>query len=113
MPLSASEIDAFVAIAEPQRRKIIELLAPRGRSVNDIARALGLGQPQTSKHLKVLKDAGLVEVRVAGQQRIYTLVGQPLARIQAWAAAVTATWHDRFDQLDALLVELDQEEPTP
>ena len=111
MPRSAVAIDAFVAIAEPQRRKIIELLASRGRSVNDIAQALGLGQPQTSKHLKVLKDAGLVEVQVAGQQRIYSLVGRPLEAIQAWTAQVTATWHDRFDQLDALLAELKHEEP--
>jgi DNA-binding transcriptional ArsR family regulator len=111
MPRSAIAQDVFVAIADAQRRKIIELLAPRGRTVNEIARGLGMAQPQTSKHLKVLKSAGLVDVQVAGQQRVYTLRGESLGQVQEWTRLVERCWQDRFDQLDELLVELQQEEP--
>lgn len=110
MPRTAATVDVFLAIAEPQRRKIIELIAPRGRSVNDIAEATGLPQPQTSKHLQVLKKAGLVEVQVFGTQRIYTLKGDPLRQVQEWTRQIESCWLDRFDQLDDLLAELKQKE---
>ena len=111
MPRTAAAHDVFVAISDAQRRKIIELLAPRPRSVNDIARAMGIGQPQTSKHLKVLKDAGMVEVQAAGQQRFYALQTSSLDEIRAWTAQVERCWQERFDLLDELLVEMQQEEP--
>lgn len=106
MARSATTADVFNAVAELRRRQIIELLAPGERSVNDIARLLRLNQPQTSKHLRVLKEVGLVHVREAGQQRLYSLNGRALQPIHEWTRQFEAYWNDRFDRLDDLLEEL-------
>ena len=81
MARSATTSDVFNAVAEPQRRKILNLLAGGERSVNDIACALNMRQPQASKHLSVLRQVGLVSVRGAGQQRLYALDGTRLKPI--------------------------------
>lgn len=102
----ATTFDAFNAVAEPQRRRILELLAAGERSVNDIAATLDLNQPQASKHLKVLKEVGLVGVRGAGKQRLYTLNGKALKPIHDWVKPFEQMWSERLDRLDDLLEEL-------
>lgn len=106
MARTATTTDVFNAIAEPKRRQIIELLAPRERSVNDVAKLLCMAQPTASKHLKVLKEVGLVNVREAGQQRMYALNGGALKQVYDWAKAFEDLWTERFDRLDELLEEL-------
>lgn len=100
MARSATTTDVFAAVAEPRRRQILELLAPGERPVNDVARLLRLTQPQVSKHLKVLKEVGLVQVREAGQQRFYSVNGRAIEPIHAWSRRFEALWNDRFDRLD-------------
>lgn len=102
--------DVFNAVAEPQRREIIGLLACGERSVNEIADTLNLKQPQTSKHLRVLKEVGLVYVREAGQQRLYRLNGPALKPIYDWVSPFEQSWHDHLDRLEAYLDELQQEQ---
>ena len=106
MARSATTSDVFNAVAEPRRRQIIELLAPGEQPVNEVARLLQLSQPQASKHLKVLKEVGLVHVREAGQQRLYSLNGEALRPIHERSAQFEAHWNDRFDRLDDLLDQL-------
>lgn len=113
MPRAATTTDVFNAIAEPQRRRIIELLAPGERSVNDVARLLCMAQPTASKHLKVLKEVGLVTLREAGSQRLYRLEPQAIRPVFDWAARFESLWTDRFDQLDELLEELVAREAQP
>lgn len=103
MARSAATSDVFNAVAEPRRRQILELLAPGERPVNDVARLLHLSQPQASKHLKVLKEVGLVNVREAGQQRFYALNGRALQPIHEWSRQFEAHWNERLDRLEALL----------
>lgn len=102
--------DVFSAVAEPQRRTIIALLAQGERSVNEIAQALRVRQPQASKHLRVLREVGLVSVRGAGQQRLYRLNGAALKPIHDWAALYEQYWNEQLDRLDEYLRELQQEE---
>lgn len=96
MARSATTSDVFNAVAEGRRRQIIELLAPGEQPVNEVARRLHLTQPQASKHLKVLKEVGLVHVREAGQQRLYRLNGRALQPIHDWIRQIEAVWNDRF-----------------
>lgn len=102
----ATTSDAFNAVAEPQRRRILELLAAGERSVNDIAAKLDLNQPQASKHLKVLKEVGLVGVRGAGKQRLYKLNAEKLRPVFDWVRPFERLWGERLDRLDDLLEEL-------
>lgn len=102
----ATTADAFNAVAEPQRRRILELLAVGERSVNDIADALDLNQPQTSKHLKVLKEVGLVGVRGAGKRRLYTLNAAKLRPVFDWVRPFERLWSERLGRLDNLLEDL-------
>lgn len=102
----ATTSDVFNAIAEPQRREILELLAEGERSVNEIAEAMQMKQPQASKHLLVLKEVGLVQVRVAGQQRLYRLQGEGLKPIHDWTAKFEHCWNERLDRLTQYLSEL-------
>lgn len=102
--------DVFNAIAEPQRREILELLARGEQSVNEIAEALNLKQPQVSKHLRVLRAVELVSVREAGQQRLYSLKGAGLKPIHDWVTPFEHLWHERFDRLADYLRELQKEE---
>ena len=111
MARAATTADAFNAVAEPRRREIIDLLAAGERPVNDLVARLGLAQPQVSKHLRVLREVGLVDVRDEGRQRLYRLNGHGLKPIHDWVSAYERTWSERFDAMDAVLVELkDMEE---
>ena len=96
------------ALAEPNRRQIVELLRRKPRAVGEIVEQLGLRQPQVSKHLRVLSDAGLVEARPVAQQRIYRLRAQPLKELDDWLEPYRRTWDERFDQLDDVLRDLKQ-----
>jgi DNA-binding transcriptional ArsR family regulator len=107
---AATTTDAFNAIAEPRRRQILNVLAGGERPVNDLVHELDLAQPQVSKHLRVLREVGAVEVRGEGRQRVYRLNGQALRPIHDWVKDFERTWSERFDQLDAVLEELKQEE---
>ena len=106
MARAPTTADAFNAVAEPRRREILELLAAGERPVNDLVRVLGLKQPQVSKHLRVLKEVGLVRVRGQGRQRLYRLNGRRLKPIHDWVREFEDTWSDRFEALDDVLEDL-------
>jgi DNA-binding transcriptional ArsR family regulator len=106
MARAATTADAFNAVAEPRRRQILDVLAAGERPVNDLVALLGLAQPQVSKHLRVLRQVGLVEVRGDGRQRMYRLNGHPLRPIYDWVRAYEQSWSRRFSELDAVLAEL-------
>jgi DNA-binding transcriptional ArsR family regulator len=106
MARAATTTDTFNAIAEPRRREILDVLADGERPVNDLVRALGLAQPQVSKHLRVLREVGAVEVRGAGRQRLYRLNGPALKPIHDWVQRYERTWSERFERLDDVLEEL-------
>ena len=110
MARAATTTDAFNAVAEPRRRRILDALAGGERPVNDLVRLLGLAQPQVSKHLKVLLEVGLVDVRDAGRQRLYRLNGQPLRPIHDWVKNYERSWSEAFDRMDDLLEELKSKE---
>jgi len=110
MARAATTADAFNAVAEPRRRQILDALADGERPVNELVRTLGLAQPQVSKHLRVLREVGAVDVRDEGRRRLYRLNGAALRPIHDWVKAYEATWSERFDRLDAVLEELKKEE---
>lgn len=110
MARAATTADAFNAVAEPRRREILDLLSGGERPVNDLVALLGVAQPQVSKHLRVLREVGLVEVRDHGRQRMYRLNGEPLKPIHDWIKNYERTWTERFEALDELLDELKEEE---
>lgn len=95
----------FGALAEPHRLEIVELLRDSPRPVNEIVNRLHLNQPQVSKHLRVLSDAGLVSSTPVAQQRIYALRPEPLKEIDHWIQKYRKLWEERFQRLDALLIE--------
>lgn len=95
----------LTALAEPNRLRIVELLRDRPRPVGEIARRLRLRQPQVSKHLRVLSDAGLVDVRPVAQQRIYELRGEPFNELDKWLGTFRRAMTDRYDRLDDLISE--------
>jgi DNA-binding transcriptional ArsR family regulator len=96
---------AYSALAEPHRRQILDLLRDGERSVNDLVAPLKLSQPGVSKHLKVLHEAGLVEVRPEGKRRWYGLRAQPLAEVDAWLEPYRIFWSGRLDALERHLEE--------
>ena len=100
-------VSPFAAVSEPARRRILELLRERERPVGDLVEHLDLSQPGVSKHLRVLREAGLVRVRRDGKRRWYGLRAEPLAELDAWLAPYRELWGGR---LDALEQHLDQEE---
>ena len=110
MARAATTTDAFNAVAEPRRRQILDLLAGGERAVNDLVGSGWLAQPQVSKHLRVLRLVGAVDVREEGRQRLYRLNGHALRPIHDWVKAYERLWADRFDELDVVLEELKQEE---
>jgi DNA-binding transcriptional ArsR family regulator len=110
MARAATTADAFNAVAEPRRRQILDALADGERPVNDLVERLGLAQPQVSKHLRVLRQVGLVDVRDAGRQRIYRLNARRLKPIHDWVKRYEDAWNERFGRLDDVLEELKQEE---
>lgn len=110
MARAATTADAFNAIAEPRRRQILDVLAGGERPVNDLVRELGIGQPQVSKHLRVLREVGAVDVRDAGRRRLYRINGHALKPIHDWVSAYERTWSERFGELDVVLEELKSSE---
>jgi DNA-binding transcriptional ArsR family regulator len=90
----------WLALSDPHRREAINLLRERPRTVNELVRALGLTQPGTSKHLRVLREAGLVRVRPRAQQRVYEIDPSPLAELDAWLAPYRSLWDERLDALE-------------
>jgi DNA-binding transcriptional ArsR family regulator len=107
---AATTADAFNAVAEPRRRQILDVLAGGERPVNDLVRLLGLAQPQVSKHLRVLRQVGAVDVREDGRQRLYRLNGRALKPIHDWVKDYERTWTERFEALDSVLEDLKQKE---
>ncbi|WP_442602370.1 ArsR/SmtB family transcription factor [Paenibacillus sp. KN14-4R] len=94
------------ALAEPNRLRIVELLREKPYSVGEIAEKLGLRQPQTSKHLQVLCEAGIVQVQPVANQRIYKLCPQPFEEMDVWLASFRRLWEERFDRLEQYLQQL-------
>src|SRR5580698_4704038 len=93
----------FDCLAEPHRRRILDLLREGERSAGDLVAAIGISQPGLSKHLRVLRDAGLVRATIDGQRRIYALRPEGLAAVEAWLAPYRRFWADRLDDLDTHL----------
>jgi DNA-binding transcriptional ArsR family regulator len=110
MARAATTTDAFNAVAEPRRRAILDALAEGERAVNDLVELLGLAQPQASKHLRVLREVGVVDVREVGRQRLYRLNGEALKPIHDWISGYERLWTDRFDELDVVLEDLKAKE---
>ena len=110
MARAATTTDAFNAVAEPRRRRILDSLAEGERSVNDLVAALGIPQPQVSKHLKVLREVGLVAVREDGRRRMYRLEARPLESIHEWVKGYEQMWSKRFDRLDRVLEEMKEQQ---
>src|SRR5256885_11630619 len=98
----------FGALAEPNRLQIVELLRHRPLPVGRIAERLRMRQPQVSKHLRVLSDAGLVQVRPLAQQRIYALRAEPLRELDTWLDRYRRLWDERFEQLDDVIRDLEK-----
>jgi DNA-binding transcriptional ArsR family regulator len=99
----------FEVLAEPRRRQILDLVRGGERSVTDLAAGLAASQPAVSKHLRVLRDAGLVQVRVDEQRRMYRLAPGPLREIDDWLAPYRAIWEPSLDRLARHLDEMDGE----
>ncbi len=106
MARAATTSDVFNAIAEPQRREILALLRAGERSVTELARELGMTQPGASKHLRVLREVGLVRDRKAGKQRLYDLDARGLRPIHEWTGGFERYWNESFDRLDAYVQDL-------
>src|SRR4051794_32062832 len=99
MARSPTTSDAFNAVAEPRRRQILDLLAGGERPVNDVVALLGLAQPQVSRHLRVLREVGLVTVRGAGRRRIYKVDADRLKPIHDWVRMFEPFWEDQLDRI--------------
>ena len=110
MARAATTADAFNAVAEPRRREILDALAGGERPVNELVRVLGLAQPQVSKHLRVLREVGAVNVRNEGRRRLYRVNSQALKPIHDWVTSYERMWSERFDELDVVLDELKRKE---
>ena len=95
----------FEVVAEPARRELLDLLIERPRPVGELVRATGLSQPNTSRHLRILREAGLVESRPDGQRRLYELRPAGLAELERWLAPYRRLWQDRLDALERHLDE--------
>jgi DNA-binding transcriptional ArsR family regulator len=106
---AATTSDVFNAIAEPQRRDILVLLRAGERPVTEVARELGLTQPGVSKHLRVLREVGLVRAREAGQQRLYRVDARGLRPVHEWAGGFEQFWNGSFDRLEAYVQDLERE----
>jgi DNA-binding transcriptional ArsR family regulator len=107
---TATTADTFNAIAEPRRREILDFLARGERPVNEVVRELRLAQPQVSKHLRVLREVGAVDVREDGRRRLYRVNGRALKPIHDWVKTYERLWAERFDELDAVLEDLKRKE---
>jgi DNA-binding transcriptional ArsR family regulator len=99
-------VDTFEVLAEPNRRRILDLLQAAERPVGDLVRELDVSQPAISKHLRVLREAGLVEVRADGPRRIYRVRHEPLTAIDDWLAPYRRAWSSHLDDLEQHLDEM-------
>ena len=106
-------LEIFRALAEPNRLQIVELLLGGPRQVGDMVDQLALRQPQVSKHLRVLSEAGLVDVRIDAQRRIYALRPAPLRELEGWLERYRQIWEQNFQRLDTVLEELKAGEAKP
>jgi DNA-binding transcriptional ArsR family regulator len=97
----------FAVLAEPNRRRILDLLLEAERPVGDLVEALSVSQPAISKHLRVLRDAGLVDVRVDAQRRVYSVRPEPLREVDEWLAPYRRLWASRLDALERHLDEME------
>jgi DNA-binding transcriptional ArsR family regulator len=105
---AATTSDVFNAIAEPQRRAILVLLRAGERPVTELAQELGLTQPGASKHLRVLREVGLVQDRKAGKQRLYGIDARGLRPVHEWAGGFERFWNESLDRLDAYVQDLER-----
>jgi DNA-binding transcriptional ArsR family regulator len=110
MARAATTTDAFNAVAEPRRRQILDVLAGGECPVNELATRLRVAQPLVSKHLRVLREVGVVAVREDGRRRLYRLNGPALKPIHDWVKNYERSWSERFEQLDAVLADLKEKE---
>jgi DNA-binding transcriptional ArsR family regulator len=101
---------AWSALVDPHRRTVLELLLERPRTVGELVEHLGLTQPGTSKHLRVLREAGLVHVRTEAQRRVYALEPGPLAELDAWLTPYRRLWNQRLDALERHLDKTSEED---
>ncbi|WP_024874504.1 ArsR/SmtB family transcription factor [Saccharomonospora piscinae] len=106
MARTATTSDVFNAIAEPRRRDILVLLRSGERPVTELAEELGMTQPGTSKHLRVLREVGLVRDRRAGKRRLYGLDARGLKTVHEWAGGFERFWSESFDRLDSYVQDL-------
>src|SRR6185437_16628974 len=107
---SATTPDVFSAIAVPDRREILDALMAGEKAVGAIVDDLSLPQPQVSKHLRVLSEAGLVRCRAEGRRRLYSLEPERLRPMRDWLAKYEEAWNERMDRMDDYLKELQEEE---
>ncbi|MDT0196936.1 metalloregulator ArsR/SmtB family transcription factor [Arthrobacter sp. AB6] len=110
MARAATTADAFNAVAEPRRREILDALAGGERPVGELVDLLGLAQPHVSRHLRVLREVGAVVVRDEGRQRLYRLNPQALRPIHDWVSGYQHLWNERFELLEDVLGDLQQED---
>jgi DNA-binding transcriptional ArsR family regulator len=110
---TATTTDAFNAVAEASRRRLLDALGTEEATVGELVERVGLSQPQVSKHLGVLRSVGLVAVRVDGRRRWYRVNGPALQPIHDWVRTFERTWNTRLDVLDDLLAELQTQERKP
>jgi DNA-binding transcriptional ArsR family regulator len=101
-------MSVFEVIAEPNRRRILDLLGPSECSVGQLVERLELSQPAVSKHLRILREAGLVEVRVDAQRRLYSLQPEPLRALDEWLRPYRQLWSDRLDDLERHLDAMEE-----
>lgn len=110
MPRRPTTHDPFNAIAEPRRRKLLEVLGTQEMPVNEIVEKVGWSQPTVSKHLGVLKQVGLVKERREGRQRLYRVNAEGLKSIYDWVAPFQQYWSEKFDRLDHVLKGMQEKE---
>ena len=110
VPRSATTTDVFNAIAEEGRRDLLDALGRDEATVGDLVARLGMSQPQVSKHLGVLREVGVVRVRVDGRHRWYRIYGPALKPVHSWVRRFERTWNQRLDRLEALVTELQEEQ---
>jgi DNA-binding transcriptional ArsR family regulator len=112
MARAATTVDAFNAVAEPRRRQILDLLVDGERPVNDLVAEMHLAQPHVSRHLRVLREVGAVEVRDEGRHRLYRLNGPTLRPIHDWVSPYERFWNERLAQLEQVVAGLMTDDPT-
>ena len=110
MARTPTTFDPFNAVAEPKRRRVLEVLGTQELSVNELVERLGWNQPMVSKHLGVLKEVGLVRERRMGRQRLYRVNAERLKPIYEWVAPFERYWNERYDRLDEILEDLKSKE---